>query len=65
LSASHRSKVFELTLLGRLDVLAEKLVTWEPMHHEEKVALLAKRTKPATVSPTEAALLVTPVSTPS
>jgi fatty acid desaturase len=56
---------FELTLLGRLDVLAEKLVTWEPMRHEEKVALLAKRTKPATVSPTEAALLVTPVSTPS
>jgi fatty acid desaturase len=56
---------FELTLLGRLDVLAEKLVTWEPMRHEEKVALLAKRTKPATVSPAEAALPVTPVSTPS
>ena len=56
---------FELTLLGRLDVLAEKLVTWEPMRHEEKVALLAKRTKPATVSPAEAALPVSPVSTPS
>jgi fatty acid desaturase len=37
----------ELTLLRRMDVLAEKLVTWEPMQHEQKVALLAQRTKPA------------------
>jgi hypothetical protein len=34
----------ELTLLRRMDVLADKLVPWEPMHHEQKVALLAKRT---------------------
>src|SRR6266403_499343 len=37
----------ELTLLRRMDVLAEKLVPWEPMNHEERMALLAKRTKPA------------------
>jgi hypothetical protein len=37
----------ELTLLRRMDVLAEKLVTWEPMDHEQKVALLEQRTKPA------------------
>jgi fatty acid desaturase len=37
----------ELTLLRRMDVLAEKLVPWEPMNHEEKLALLAKRTAPA------------------
>ena len=37
----------ELTLLRRLDVLAEKLVPWAPMNHEEKLALLANRTKPA------------------
>ena len=37
----------ELTLLRRMDVLAEKLVPWEPMNHEERLALLAKRTKPA------------------
>jgi fatty acid desaturase len=36
----------ELTLLRRMDVLANKLVPWEPMKHEEKLALLAKRTKP-------------------
>jgi fatty acid desaturase len=34
----------EMTLLGRMDVLAEKLVPWEPMGHEEKRALLEKRT---------------------
>lgn len=34
----------ELTLLRRMDVLAEKLVPWEPMDHQEKLALLAKRT---------------------
>jgi len=34
----------ELTLLRRMDVLAEKLVPWEPMSHEERLALLAKRT---------------------
>ncbi len=37
----------ELTLRRRMDVLAEKLVPWEPMTHEEKLALLAERTKPA------------------
>src|ERR1700675_466297 len=35
----------ELTLLRRMDVLAEKLVPWEPMNHEQRLALLAKRTK--------------------
>jgi fatty acid desaturase len=34
----------ELTLLRRMDVLAEKLVPWEPMSHEERLALLVKRT---------------------
>jgi len=38
----------ELTLIRRMDVLAEKLVPWEPLTHEERLALLAKRTKPAT-----------------
>lgn len=33
-----------LTLFRRMDVLAEKLIPWEPMTHEEKLALLAKRT---------------------
>jgi fatty acid desaturase len=37
----------ELTLLRRMDVLAEKLVPWEPMNHEDRLALLANRTKPA------------------
>jgi len=36
----------ELTLLRRMDVLAEKLVPWEPMNHEDRLALLANRTKP-------------------
>lgn len=36
----------ELTLLRRMDVLAEKLVPWEPMNHEQRLALLAGRTKP-------------------
>ncbi len=35
---------FELTLLCRMDVLAEKLVPWEPISHEQRLALLAKRT---------------------
>jgi hypothetical protein len=34
----------ELTLFRRMDVLAEKLVPWEPMNPEQKLALLAKRT---------------------
>jgi len=34
----------ELTLLRRMDVLADKLIPWEPMNHEQKLALLAKRT---------------------
>jgi hypothetical protein len=38
---------FELTILRRMNVLADKLVPWEPMSHEEKVTLLANRTKPA------------------
>jgi hypothetical protein len=29
-----------------MDVLAEKLVPWAPMNHEERLALLAKRTQP-------------------
>jgi fatty acid desaturase len=33
----------ELTLFHRMDVLAEKLVPWEPMDHEQKLALLEKR----------------------
>ena len=39
----------ELTLLRRMDVLAEKLVPWEPMDHEERLALLERRTKPARI----------------
>jgi hypothetical protein len=35
----------ELTLLRRMDVLAEKLVPWEPMEQEERLALLLKRTQ--------------------
>jgi Fatty acid desaturase len=35
---------FELTLLRRMDVLAEKLVPWEPMNREQRLTLLAKRT---------------------
>src|SRR6266436_2063408 len=34
----------ELTLFRRMDVLAEKLVPWEPMNHEQRLGLLAKRT---------------------
>jgi fatty acid desaturase len=34
----------ELTLLRRMDVLAQKLVTWEPMDFEERLALLVRRT---------------------
>jgi fatty acid desaturase len=41
---------FELTVLRRMNVLADKLVPWEPLSHEEKVALLASRTKPARVA---------------
>jgi hypothetical protein len=37
----------ELTLLRRMDVLAEKLIPWEPMTHDQKLALLTSRTKPA------------------
>jgi len=33
-----------LTLLRRMDVLAEKLVPWQPMTHAERLALLAQRT---------------------
>jgi fatty acid desaturase len=34
----------ELTLFHRMDVLAEKLVPWEPMNREQRLALLEKRT---------------------
>ncbi len=34
----------ELTIFHRMDALAEKLVPWEPMNHEQRLALLAKRT---------------------
>src|SRR3984885_1299970 len=34
----------ELTLLRRMDVLAEKLVPWEPMNHEQRLTLLKTRT---------------------
>jgi len=34
----------ELTLLRRMDVLAEKLVPWDPLNHEQRLALLSKRT---------------------
>jgi fatty acid desaturase len=34
----------ELTLLRRMDVLAEKLVPWEPMNHEQRLGLLKTRT---------------------
>jgi fatty acid desaturase len=40
----------ELTLLRRMDVLAEKLVAWEPMNHEQRLALLARRTGVGTYS---------------
>jgi hypothetical protein len=30
-----------------MDVLAEKLIPWEPMNHEQRLALLTNRTKPA------------------
>ena len=39
----------ELTLFRRMDVLAEKLVPWEPMNHQERLALLTKRTSLRTV----------------
>jgi len=35
---------FELTLFRRMDVLAEKLVPWEPLNHQQRLALLEKRT---------------------
>jgi len=35
----------ELTVLRRMDVVAERLVPWEPMNHEQKLALLARRTR--------------------
>jgi fatty acid desaturase len=41
----------ELTVLRRMNVLAEKLVPWEPMDHEQRLALLEKRTKPARTIP--------------
>jgi fatty acid desaturase len=40
----------ELTLLRRMDVLAEKLVPWEPMNHQQRLALLTKRTKPSGIA---------------
>jgi len=40
---------FALTLFRRMDVLAEKLVPWEPMNDEQRLALLAKRTGSALI----------------
>jgi hypothetical protein len=37
---------FEMTVLRRMDVLADKLVPWVPMSHEQRLALLTRRTKP-------------------
>lgn len=37
----------ELTLLRRMHVLADKLIPWKQMTHEERLALLVDRTKPA------------------
>jgi fatty acid desaturase len=34
----------ELTVFHRMDVLAEKMVPWQPMNHQERLALLVKRT---------------------
>ncbi len=34
----------ELTVLRRMDVLADRLVPWEPMNREQKLALLTTRT---------------------
>jgi fatty acid desaturase len=34
----------ELTLFRRMHVLAEKLVPWDPMNHEQRLALLVNRT---------------------
>ena len=39
----------ELTVFRRMDVLAEKMVPWEPMNHQERLALLVKRTSLKTV----------------
>ena len=33
-----------LTVFRRMDVLAEKMIPWEPMSHQERLALLVKRT---------------------
>lgn len=41
----------ELTLLRRMDVLAEKLIPWDLMSHEERVGLLEKRTRPSAAHP--------------
>jgi fatty acid desaturase len=38
-----------LTLFRRMDVLADRLVPWEPMTYEERLALLVKRTSLRTV----------------
>lgn len=40
---------FALTLFRRMDVLAEKLVPWEPMNHEQRLALLVNRTGSALI----------------
>jgi hypothetical protein len=39
----------ELTVFRRMNVLAEKLIPWEPMNHDERLALLTKRTSLRTV----------------
>jgi len=52
---------FELTLLRRMDVLAEKLVPWEPMSREQRLALLAKRTGPGLIRYAASSTMSAPV----
>lgn len=40
----------ELTVLRRTKVLAERLVPWEPMTRDQRLDLLAKRTKPPVIA---------------
>lgn len=47
--------LFLLLVLRRFDRLADKLEWWQPLSHEEKVALLRKRVKPAPIEAHERA----------
>jgi hypothetical protein len=44
--SDYMSLFFDLTLFRRIDALAQKLVSWTPMTHEQKRALLIERTRP-------------------